>query len=108
MKKIKVFMWLLSWDRLNTRDMLDRRHCGPEDAILNCGICGCPIETPIHLFISCPFSKLCWERLVSDGIQTWKFAKCWFWLEFCSEEKVFWRLFALLDGHLEATKWPCF
>jgi hypothetical protein len=29
--KIKVFAWLLSMDRFNTRDMLDRSHCAKED-----------------------------------------------------------------------------
>lgn len=62
-KKIKVFMWLLIWDRLNTRDMIDRRHCAPVDAILTCGLCVGSRETLYHLFFDCPFSKQCWQHL---------------------------------------------
>ncbi len=96
-------MWLLLWDMLNTNDMLDRRHCAPKDAVLNCVICGGPRETLIHLFFTCPFSKLCWERLswnrnleisqMSNFIQKKRFSGYY--------------LICLL-AHLEVAKWPCF
>ncbi len=37
--KIKVFAWLLFWDRLNTRDTSDMRHCAKEDDDLTCVLC---------------------------------------------------------------------
>jgi hypothetical protein len=62
--KIKVFAWLLFRDRLNTRDMLDRRHCAKENDDLTCELCRNNIrETREHLFFFCPFSQLCWQHL---------------------------------------------
>lgn len=62
--KIKVFMWLLFCDRLNTRDMLDRRNCAHEDADLTCALCSLGVrETREHLFFSCPFSDTCWRKI---------------------------------------------
>ena len=62
--KIKVFAWLLFRDRLNTRDMLDRRHCAKENDDLTCELCQNNIrETREHLFFFCLFSKLCWQHL---------------------------------------------
>jgi hypothetical protein len=43
--KLKFFCWLLLSDRVNTRDMLRRRH--PPD------------ETMEHLFFNCRFSRSC-------------------------------------------------
>ena len=59
--KLKVFAWLLLMDRLNTRDMIIRRHwhlnSGP-----NCVLCNQDtLETRDHLFIDCPFAKKCWD-----------------------------------------------
>ena len=76
-KKIKVLMCLLLWDRLNIRNMLDRRHCAPKDIVLNCGICGGPKK---HWFIyfslalSVRVAGNVWE---SNGTQRWKSLKCW-------------------------------
>ncbi len=65
--KIKVFAWLLFCDRLNTRDMLDRRHYAKEDDDLTCALCNThQRETRLHLFFTCPFSARCWQHL---GIQ---------------------------------------
>lgn len=62
--KIKVFAWLLFRDRLNTHDMLDRRHCAKEDDDLTCVLCnGGHMETRLHLFFTCPFSVRCWQHL---------------------------------------------
>lgn len=61
--KIEVFAWLF-WDRLNTRDMLDRRHCPKADDNLTCVMCGTnQRETREHLFFSCPSSTRCWQFL---------------------------------------------
>lgn len=54
--KIKVFIWLLFSDRLNTRNMLDRRKYAPLNADLTCVLC--PLhhrETLSHLFFQMPF-----------------------------------------------------
>jgi hypothetical protein len=62
--KIKVFAWLFFWDRLNTRDMLDRRHCAKDDDDLSCVLCNTnQRETRDHLFFNCPFSTTCWQFL---------------------------------------------
>ncbi len=61
--KVKVFGWLLLIDRLNTYDMLDRRHCSPENASLSCVLCSTGMrETTLHLFFQCPFSSECWAQ----------------------------------------------
>lgn len=63
MMKINVFTWLLSMDRLNTRDMLDRRHCAKEDDV-TCVLCSGGIrETRLHHFFTYPFSLECWQYL---------------------------------------------
>lgn len=62
--KIKVFACLLFSDRLNTRDMLDRRYCAKEDDNLACVLCnGGHKETRLHLFFTCPFSSRCWQHI---------------------------------------------
>ena len=54
--KIKVFGWLLLMDRLNTRDMMQRRHWHIQDD--TCVLCQSSIhEYRIHLFFSCNFSQ---------------------------------------------------
>jgi hypothetical protein len=57
--KMKVFTWLM--DRLNTRDMMLRRHwhlqSGPHCVMCSNGT----LETRDHLFIDCPFAKRCWD-----------------------------------------------
>lgn len=61
--KVKVFGWLLLIDRLNTYDMLDRRHCPPNNSDLTCVLCStCARETTFHLFFQCPFSADCWAQ----------------------------------------------
>jgi hypothetical protein len=58
--KLKVFIWLLIMNRLNTRDLMIRKHwhldSGPE-----CVLCtGGDTETRDHLFFHCDFSRQCW------------------------------------------------
>jgi len=66
--KIKVFGWLLLSDRLNTRNMLKRRHYNIGDDY-NCLLCDQQIEETIeHMIFQCPFSQRCWSIL---GI-TWQ------------------------------------
>jgi hypothetical protein len=64
--KQKVFMWLFLVDRLNTRDMMERRHWTLDSGI-NWGMC--PLahrETWDRLFFNCDFVVKCWQKL---GIQ---------------------------------------
>lgn len=61
--KLKMFMWLLMMDRLNTREMLQRSHFTvhgePE-----CVMCSdAALEDTTHLFFSCSFAKSCWIYL---------------------------------------------
>lgn len=60
--KIKFFGWLLLTDRLNTRNMLERRHYNIGNNF-NCILCDLPIEEDIsHMIFQCQFSKLCWTK----------------------------------------------
>uniref|UniRef100_A0A453L3Z7 Reverse transcriptase zinc-binding domain-containing protein n=1 Tax=Aegilops tauschii subsp. strangulata TaxID=200361 RepID=A0A453L3Z7_AEGTS len=50
-------------DRLNTRNMLKRRHYNIGDN-LDCLLCGQHVEeTAEHLFFRCTFSGTCWNEL---------------------------------------------
>ncbi|XP_044367523.1 uncharacterized protein [Triticum aestivum] len=61
--KIKVFGWLLLFDRLNKRNMLKRRHYNIGDNY-TCLLCASPPEETLeHLFFTCPFSQDCWTHL---------------------------------------------
>lgn len=56
----KVFLWLLLADRLNTRNMLRRRHYRVNNDDYNCLLChNPPEESLLHLFFRCPFSVSC-------------------------------------------------
>jgi hypothetical protein len=51
-------------DRLNTKNMLRRRHYTMVDNNYACMLCqNPPEETVEHLFFTCPFSQQCWARL---------------------------------------------
>ena len=61
--KIKVFGWLLFNDRLNTRNMLKRRHYDIGDDH-SCLLCGLDVEETVdHMIFTCSFSRQCWARL---------------------------------------------
>lgn len=59
----KVFAWLMFMDRINTRDMLLRRHfqIGDDHACMLCNTQA--LETYKHLFFECDFSTSCWALL---------------------------------------------
>ena len=58
----QVFFWLLLQDRLNTRDLLDRKTFYMEDK--SCVLCqDAPREYLNHLFFGCDFSQQFWWRL---------------------------------------------
>lgn len=61
--RIKVFGWLLIHDRLNTRNMLKRRHFNIGDDH-TCLLCGLQVEETVdHMIFSCSFSQACWSKL---------------------------------------------
>jgi hypothetical protein len=51
-------------NRLNTKFMLDHKHCAPPDCSLTCVLCAAaPIENLMHLFFQSPFAQSCWNLL---------------------------------------------
>jgi Fe-S cluster biosynthesis and repair protein YggX len=63
MPKLKVFTWLLFQDRLNTRDLMQRKHWFI-DSGYNCVMCSQNmLETSQHLFFQCVFAQQCWDLL---------------------------------------------
>ena len=62
--KIKVFAWLMLNDRLNTRDMLVRRHWRSPQEDNTCPLCYAHAhEDRYHLFFTCQFSTRVWNYL---------------------------------------------
>ena len=62
----KVFAWLMLNDRVNTRDLLLRRHFNIGENH-NCPLCHMEaLETNTHLFYECPFAAKCWEVVGID------------------------------------------
>ena len=60
---IEVFGWHLLPDRLNTKNMLKRRHYNIGDDHV-CVLCGQPIEETIeHMTFDCQFSAQCLLKL---------------------------------------------
>lgn len=82
--KHKVFGWLLMSDRLNTRNMLKRRHYNI-GSNLDYLLCGSHTEETVeHLFFHCTFSTECWSivdiqwsthnhrlKLLEEAKETW-------------------------------------
>lgn len=65
--KIKVFSWLLFFDRLDTKDILVRRHWRSLQEDNLCIICNaCVYEDRLHLFFQCNFSCRVWNYLNID------------------------------------------
>ena len=61
--KLKVFMWFLLIDRLNTRNMLRRRHFNVNEGF-NYVLRSAGVEETIeHLIFTCPFSSSCWQKV---------------------------------------------
>jgi hypothetical protein len=66
--KHKVFAWLLISDRLNTRDLLKRRHWQVTEEE-HCVLCpGRVYEDRIHLFFECNFSVRIWNYLQIEWV----------------------------------------
>jgi hypothetical protein len=61
--KIKMFSWLLLSDRVNTKDLLQRRHWNVTEDY-SCVLCPGKIhEDQDHLFFNCMFSRRVWSYL---------------------------------------------
>ena len=61
--RLKFFAWLLFVDRLNTRNMLLRRHYNVQPNYL-CVLCSTNNEENLeHLFFTCPFVRQCWAKI---------------------------------------------
>lgn len=61
--KIRVFGWLLLSDRLNTKNMLVRRHYTIEGGT-DCLLCNDHIEETLeHMIFNCNFSMTCWQSI---------------------------------------------
>jgi hypothetical protein len=60
--RMKFLGWLMFVDRLNTRNMLRRRHFHLDDGY-TCIMCNLGVEDINHLFIDCPFAKSYWFAL---------------------------------------------
>jgi hypothetical protein len=64
--KTKVFAWLVLRDRINTRDMLQRRHWNVTND-KHCELCpGRLYEDIVHLLFECTFSRRIWNYLQID------------------------------------------
>ena len=60
-----MFFWLLLHDRVNTRNLLQRKSMLLKD--YNCVLCSDNTEeTQVHLFWNCPFALKCWDHLVPE------------------------------------------
>ena len=61
--KLRVFLWLLLKDRLNTKDLMVRKNWHIEDGP-NCVLCAASVlETSDHLFFECGFARAAWEEI---------------------------------------------
>jgi hypothetical protein len=62
-KKLRVFAWLLLMDRLNTKDLMQRKNWTIDDGV-HCVLCGTHVtESRDHLFFSCPYAAACWTKI---------------------------------------------
>jgi hypothetical protein len=60
--KHKVFFWLLTQDRLSTRNILKRKNM--QLPSYNCVLCNQNIEETVeHLFLDCKLAKACWGKI---------------------------------------------
>ena len=67
--KIKTFAWLVIMDRINTKDMIIRRHWNIDDGP-HCVLCRAhTLETRDHLFFQCLFAHRVWSFLQIDWTQ---------------------------------------
>ena len=114
--RLKIFMWLLQADRLNTRNMLRRRghpqFQQPDQCV--CVLCHREEETRDHLFFDCIFSKRCW-RLLNIHWQQHQMvhirierAKILYHQPFFMEIFIIaaWEIWKIRNGQIFDNKWP--
>ena len=55
--------WLLAANKINTKNMIKRRHWNVADGV-NCALCDRATEETVEdLFFDCPFSAQCWDSI---------------------------------------------
>jgi hypothetical protein len=62
--KVKVFMWLVSQNRIQSGEVLGGRKWKGDK---NCKICKV-LETSDHIFFNCPLAKFLWVGLMSEAL----------------------------------------
>lgn len=62
--KETIFTWRLLLDRLATRDALHKRGILTSNRDLCCVFCFKEVETGAHLFITCGFTKMIWDKKI--------------------------------------------
>jgi hypothetical protein len=72
-QRIRVFAWLLTLDRLNTREKLAHKNIIDDDC---CPLCAGTTEDRAHLFITCPAAQAVWDTI---GIPTPSFDRRDIW-----------------------------
>lgn len=60
--KVKFFVWLAIRQRIWTADR--RQRCGLQDSA-ECILCDQEMESPVHLFVNCSYSKQVWHIILS-------------------------------------------
>jgi len=107
--KIKVFGWLLFFDRLNTKDMLVRRHCRSQAEDNLCVLCNAYVhEDRFHLFFQCNFSSRVWNYLQIDWSQGSNIQECVAHARSSFSQKIFfevmltaaWNIWILRNGRI--------
>jgi hypothetical protein len=96
--KLKVFLWTLMIDRLNTRGIILRKHwnieTGPECSMCNASV----LETRDHQFFGCDFAGSCWDYIgiiwATDADFTAKFIST----QTSLQGPCFWKLWHVLVG----------
>ena len=66
--KYKIFLWLMIFDRVHTRNLLHRKSF--HMASYNCVLCTLSTEeTSLHLFWDCPFSLQWWDHIAPQRLR---------------------------------------
>jgi hypothetical protein len=114
--KLKVFAWLMIIDKINTKDMILRRHWHLNSGS-ECILChNHMLETRDHLFFTCPFAARCWNYVQIQWLQkeniseTFRATKQSF-LGPCFMEVVVcatWNIWKERNGHIFQHQNPCF
>ena len=95
--RLKFFAWLILLDKLNTKDMLQRRnfHVQPNN---HCVMCNSGVVEDLrHLFFEGPFEAVCWQKLGIVWDPTARASA--FWCDFFH-----WNLHYCSMGNLEPKK----